>query len=85
MFAYRRYLQRRRSSQKSQFSPSWALVAQALNLVITLSLTRVYSPQDFGSCALFTSTAVTLGVVAALRCEYAIVLPDEERAAVQVA
>ena len=64
---------------------TWGLVAQVINLVITPVLTRVYSPHDFGVYALFTNTAVTISVVAGLRYEYAIVLPDEEREATRVA
>ncbi len=44
-------------------------------------LTRLYHPEQFGVYSLFTSAASMLGVVAALRYEYAIVLPEDESAA----
>ena len=64
---------------------TWGLAAQVMNLVVTPVLTRVFSPHDFGVYALFTNTASTLGVVAGLRYEFAIVLPEEEREAIRVA
>lgn len=85
VFSYRRYLQRGTFLGNVAILASWGLVAQVLNLVITPVLTRVYSPRDFGVYALFTNTAVTFAVIAGLRYEYAIVLPEEEHEAVRVA
>lgn len=85
VFPYQRYLQRGTFLANVAILASWGLVAQVLNLVITPVLTRVYSPRDFGIYALFTNTAVTFAVVAGLRYEYAIVLPEEEHDAVRVA
>jgi len=64
---------------------TWGLAAQVMNLAVTPVLTRVFSPHDFGVYALFTNTASTLGVIAGLRYEFAIVLPDEQREAIRIA
>jgi O-antigen/teichoic acid export membrane protein len=42
-------------------------------------LTRLYSPSDFGVFAVLLSITVTLGSVAALRYEFAVLLPEDDR------
>lgn len=55
--------------------------AQLIGVLAAPMLTRLYAPEAFGAVALFASISGILGVVACLRCELAIVLPDEEREA----
>lgn len=52
--------------------------AQALVIVSTPIVTRLYSPEDFGLLALFLSITNILTVVASWRYELAIVLPKED-------
>jgi O-antigen/teichoic acid export membrane protein len=85
VLSLRRYFQPGSFVANVAILATWGLVAQVTNLVVTPVLTRVYSPQDFGVYALLTNTAVTLSVVAALRYEYAIVLPEEDGEATRVA
>ncbi len=61
---------------------SGTTVAQALGVLIMPLLTRLYGPAAFGVLALFTSVTSILGVIACLRYEMAILLPetDEEAA-----
>ncbi|HHX44809.1 MAG TPA: oligosaccharide flippase family protein [Chloroflexi bacterium] len=61
---------------------SGTTLAQAIGMLITPILTRMYPPEAFGTLALFTSITGILGVVACLRYELAIMLPetDEEAA-----
>ncbi len=58
---------------------SWALVAQGITIAVVPVLTRLYRPEQFGVYSLFTSVAVMLAVIGALRYEYAIVLPSNDR------
>lgn len=58
---------------------SWGLLAQGLNVLLVPVLTRIYDPSQFGLFAVFTNATVLLGVVAALRYEFAVVLPESDR------
>lgn len=58
---------------------SWAVVAQGITIAVVPLLTRLYHPEQFGVYSLFTNVAVLLAVVGALRYEFAIVLPTEDR------
>lgn len=60
---------------------SGTMVAQAIPILLTPLLSRCFSPADFGLYALFTSISSILVVVATLRLEYAIMLPDRETGA----
>lgn len=57
---------------------SGTTLAQALGILATPILTRLYAPEAFGLLALFASIASLLGIVACLRYEYAIPLPERE-------
>jgi O-antigen/teichoic acid export membrane protein len=57
---------------------SWVVAAQAITFVVMPILTRLYRPDQFGLYSLFTSASAMIGVVAALRYEYAIVLPEKD-------
>ncbi len=58
------------------------VVAQGITVVLSPLLTRLYAPREFGVWALFSSITTIIGVVACLRYEVAIMLPegDEEAA-----
>ncbi len=58
--------------------------AQALLILIAPILTRLYSPDDFGIFALYTSILGILAVVACFRYELAIVLPEKDEDAANV-
>lgn len=56
-------------------------------LVLVLSspiVTRIYTPEDFGTYAVYGAIVAIIGSVAAWRYEYAIPLPDDERDAANV-
>lgn len=65
---------------------SGTAVAQALPILLSPLLTRLYEPKDFGLFALYSSIAAVMAVVATGRYELAIMLPekDEDAAAVGV-
>lgn len=54
-------------------------LAQALPLIAAPILSRLFSPAEFGTFALFTTICNIVGVVATGRYELAIVLPEDER------
>ena len=59
-----------------------AALAQAVNFAAIPVISRLFTPQHFGTAAFFLSWVSILGAVGALRYEQAIVLPrDESRAA----
>ncbi|WP_180074662.1 oligosaccharide flippase family protein [Acinetobacter sp. YH12116] len=60
-------------------------VAQAIPIVITPILTRMYTPEDFGVLALFVAITTILGSVANGRYELAIMLPESDDEAINVA
>lgn len=55
-----------------------SLLAQGLGIVTAPILTRLYSPSDFGIVAAFLSLSNIIAVVASWRYEIAIMLPDQE-------
>ena len=57
---------------------SGTTLAQALPVVVSPILTRIYSPEDFGILSIFMSMAVILGIVANLKYELAVLLPEKE-------
>lgn len=60
---------------------SGTTIAQALGILITPILTRLYAPEAFGTLALFTSITSILGVIACMRYELAIMLPESDEEA----
>lgn len=58
--------------------------AQALLILVAPILTRLYSPEDFGVYALYTSVAGIITVVACLSYDFAIVLPEQDEDAANV-
>jgi lipopolysaccharide exporter len=60
---------------------SGTTLAQALSILITPIITRIYGPEAFGLYALFIAITSIVGVVACLRYELAIMLPKKEEEA----
>ncbi len=60
---------------------SGTAVAQLLGILASPILTRLYTPDAFGVLAIFTSIVSILGVVACLRYELSIMLPDSDEEA----
>ena len=54
-------------------------IAQAIPVLISPILSRLYTPEDFGVLGLFMSIAAVLGVIATGRYELAIMLPEKKR------
>lgn len=61
-----------------------AVIAQAVPILLSPVLTRLYSPEDFAALALFLSVNGVIAVVAAGRYDEAILLPCEETDALNV-
>jgi O-antigen/teichoic acid export membrane protein len=59
--------------------------AQVLLVLAAPLLTRLYTPEDFGVLAVYASLLTFIGVVASLRYELAIPLPDNDEEAANVA
>lgn len=60
---------------------SGTAIAQALAILATPILTRLYAPEAFGLVALFTSITSILGVLACMRYELSIMLPERDEEA----
>jgi len=58
-----------------------AALGQAVTVLISPLLTRLYSPADFGVFGVYASILGILTVVASLRYEFAILLPKDEESA----
>lgn len=59
-------------------------LAQAIIILLAPILTRLYSPEDFGIYALYTSVASIITVFACLSYDFAIVLPEQHEDAANV-
>lgn len=59
-------------------------IGQAIPLVISPILTRIYTPEDFGILALFLSIATLISVISSGRYEQAIMLPDSDEEAIHL-
>jgi len=57
---------------------SGTTIAQLIGILASPILTRLYAPEAFGALALFTSITSILGVIACLRYELAIMLPESD-------
>ena len=80
-----------RLKPKSEFSRNvltlmtGTTIAQAIPIAITPILTRLYTPEDFGILALFVAVTAILGSIASGRYELAIMLPEKDEDAINVA
>ncbi len=61
-----------------------ASVAQAIPIVISPILTRIYAPADFGVFALFLAIVGFFSVMASLRYEQAILVPRDDEDAINI-
>ena len=59
--------------------------AQALNLLIAPFLTRIYDANAFGHLQVYASVMTLVSVIIALRYEFAVVLPQDDNVAANVA
>lgn len=60
------------------------VAAQAIAILISPVLTRLYTPEEMGLLASFSAVTAVLGVVAAGRYDLAVVLPDDHQDALAV-
>ncbi|WP_201333795.1 oligosaccharide flippase family protein [Nitratiruptor sp. YY09-18] len=60
-------------------------IAQAIPILISPILTRLYTPEDFGALAIFVSITSIIGVIVNGRYELAIMLPERDEDAINVA
>ena len=58
--------------------------AQIIPIALTPILTRIYSPEDFGIFAIYMAIASILGVIATARYELSIVLPKNDKNALDI-
>lgn len=58
--------------------------AQIIPVLISPVLTRLYSPSDFGVLAFFMSVTAIIGVIANGKYEFAILLPENDRTALNL-
>lgn len=76
---------------KSEFSKNvltlmtGTIIAQALPIIVTPILTRIYNPEDFGILALFVSITLIFGTIINGRYELAIMLPKSDDDAIGIA
>ena len=63
---------------------SGTVLAQALGILVMPVVTRLFAPEAFGILAIFTSMTVIVGVVACLRYQLAIMLPDSHEDAANI-
>ncbi|HIE59535.1 MAG TPA: hypothetical protein EYP82_06345, partial [Hydrogenothermaceae bacterium] len=63
---------------------SGTMLAQAIPIAISPILTRLYSPSDFGTFALYFALAVLFGSLVAGRYELSILIPKQDEDARQI-
>ena len=63
---------------------SGTVIAQAVPVLASPVLTRLYTPADFGVFALFLATAAVFGTLATGRYELAVMLPEDNATALSV-
>lgn len=61
-----------------------AALGQAINVLVSPILTRLYSPEDFGVFGVYASILGIVTVIASLRYEYAIPLPEDNKTAANI-
>lgn len=59
-------------------------IAQAIPLLLSPILSRLYTPEDFGIFALFMSITTLIGVISTGRYELAIMLPEKQKSAYNI-
>jgi O-antigen/teichoic acid export membrane protein len=61
-----------------------AALGQAINILVSPVLTRLYSPEDFGAFGVYVAILGIALAVASLRYEYAILLPKDDESAANI-
>ncbi len=61
-----------------------AALGQAVTVLVSPILTRLYSPEDFGIFGVYAAILGIVTVIASLRYEYAIPLPEEDETAANI-
>lgn len=82
--AARRLLPRNRFARSVSILAGGTAAGQAIIVAASPILTRLYSPEDFGVLAVFASLLAILGVIASLRYDLAIPLPETDEEAVNI-
>lgn len=75
---FKRYLPKSRFGRNVIVLAGGTAVAQGILILVSPILTRIYSPEDFGVWAVYTSIVSIVLVLASLRYEFAIPLPKRE-------
>ncbi len=60
-------------------------IAQAILIIISPILSRIYVPRDFGIFAIYTAVASVLSVISTGRYEHALMLPEKDMDAIHIA
>ena len=63
---------------------SGTAIAQIIPIAISPVLTRIYTPEEFGIYAIFTSIVIIFSVISNGRYELAIVLPEKDEDAINI-
>jgi O-antigen/teichoic acid export membrane protein len=63
---------------------SGTVIAQAISILVTPILTRLYTPEEFGLFAIFVAISSVLGSIANGRFELALLLPKVDKNAFEV-
>ena len=63
---------------------SGTTIAQAITLLLSPVLTRLYTPHEFGVIGTFLSIVAAIALIISLRYEIAIVLPKKEENAINL-
>ncbi|MEW6216689.1 MAG: oligosaccharide flippase family protein, partial [Candidatus Bipolaricaulota bacterium] len=82
--ALRRFIPRGGFGRSVAVLAGGTALGQTVTILASPLLTRLYDPQDFGIAAVYTSLLSIFSVVASLRYELAIPLPEEEPTAANV-
>lgn len=80
----RRFLPRNRFARSASVLVGGTAAGQIIVVAASPVLTRLYGPEDFGLLAVFASMLGILGVVASLRYQLAIPLPESDEEAANV-
>ena len=81
----KKILPRNRFARNVSILAGGTFAGQAVVVVASPLLTRVYSPEDFGVLAVYASLLAIMGVIASLRYQLAIPLPEKDEEAAHVA
>ncbi|MEO6166437.1 MAG: oligosaccharide flippase family protein, partial [Chitinophagales bacterium] len=63
---------------------SGTVIAQAIPILLSPVLSRIYSPEEFGVFSMFSAIASAVAVIATFRYELAIMLPEKETTAINI-